>query len=478
MRKKEIVVNVLWKFLERAGAQGVSLIVSIILARLLEPSIYGQIALVTVWITILNVFVDSGLGQALIQKKDVDDLDFSSVFYFNIILGIALYTILFFVAPLVAHFYQDEELIPVIRVLGVVLIIYGLKNTQQAYISKNMQFRKFFFSTLGGTIVAAVVGIILANNGAGIWALVIQYVANGTIDTIILWFTTGWKPKKQFCIERLNTLLKFGWKLLVSGIINTLYNNISQLIIGKIYSKNELAYYNQGDKYPSVIVANVDAAISSVLLPAMSKVQDDKVMVKSILRRSIQLNMIIICPLMVGFIAVSEPLIRLLLTDKWLPCVFFLRIFCISYMFWPIHTSNLCAITALGRSDLFLKLEIWKKAVGIVLIIISANISVEAMAYSVLISNFACQIINSWPNKYLIGYSYQQQLKDIVPILGISVIMGVCVYFVGLCKLQPILLLCIQVLVGIVVYVILAKCMNIEIYIYSKSVITDLFKNN
>ena len=422
--RKNIFSGFVWRFAERSGAQGVAFLVSIVLARILVPEDYGTIALIGVFTAILNVFVDCGLGNALIQKRDADDCDFSSVFYFNLFMCSVLYMVMFFFAPYIAVFYNKPELVLIIRVLSLTLIISGLKNVQQAYVSRNMMFRRFFFATLGGTIGAAFVGIMMALYGFGVWALVIQQLFNVTVDAIILWFTVKWRPKKIFSLERLKGLFSFGWKLLVSSVLDTFYRELRQLIIGKKYSSQDLAYYNQGQKIPNLVVMNINTSIDSVLLPAMSNVQDDVVKVGSMTRRAIKISTYIMAPCMMGIAFLAPSLVRLILTDKWLSCVSFLRIFCITYMFYPVHTANLNAIRALGRSDIFLKLEIQKKAVDLVLLLSSMWFGVMAMAYSLLISSVLCQLINSWPNKSLLHYGYLQQIKDILPAISIAILMG------------------------------------------------------
>ncbi len=474
MNSRVVVNNFLWRFLERCGAQGVTFVVSIVLARLLDPSVYGTVALVTIFTTIMQVFVDSGMGNALIQKKDADDLDFSSVFYFNISVCSVLYLLMFFAAPFIAAFYKMPELTPVIRVLSLILIISGIKNVQQAYVSRNMLFKRFFFSTLGGTIGAAIVGIIMAYKGYGVWALVMQMLFNAAVDTTILWITVKWRPKKMFSFERLKGLFSYGWKLLVSSLIDTIYIDLRQLVIGKIYSKEDLAHYNQGDKLPKLIVTNINTSIDSVLLPTMSKAQDDPKAVKSMTRRAIKTSTYIMMPLMVGLAVCADTLVSLVLTDKWLPCVPFLRIFCITYAFYPIHTANLNAIKALGRSDLFLKLEIIKKCVGLIALLITVRISVMAMAYSLLVTSVLSQIINSSPNKKLMNYSYLEQLKDMLPQICLSLGMGVIVYSVQFIGLNSLFTLVIQVVVGGIVYILASKLFHIDSYEYIKSTIKGL----
>lgn len=476
MNSKKVLSNFFWRFFERCGAQGVTFIVSIVLARLLDPDVYGTVALVTVFTTIMQVFVDSGMGNALIQKKEADDLDFSSVFFFNMAVCSLLYLIMFIAAPFIAAFYKMPELTSVVRVLSLILIISGVKNVQQAYVSRNMQFKKFFFSTIGGTIGAAVVGIVMAYLGFGVWALVAQMLFNAAVDTIILWITVKWRPKMMFSFERLKALFSFGWKLLVSSLLDTVYNDLRQLIIGKLYSSNDLAFYNQGKKFPHLIVTNINTSIDSVLLPTMSKAQDDKNAVRSMTRRAIKTSTYIMMPVMIGLAVCAEPLVSLILTDKWLPCVLFLRVFCITYAFYPIHTANLNAIKAMGRSDLFLKLEILKKIIGLTAILITMWISVEAMAYSLLVTTLLNQIINSWPNKKLLGYSYLEQIKDMLPQIGLSLIMGAAIYLVQLAGFSNIYTLCIQIPLGMILYIALSKLLHIESFEYVISMLKS-FKN-
>lgn len=460
------IKNFIWRFAERSGAQLVSFIVSIVLARMLSPNDYGTIALVTVFTAIMEVFVNCGLGTALIQKKDADDLDFSSVFYFNFVVCLVLYAGMFIASPYIANFYGDETLTPVVRVLSLTIVIAGVKGIQQAYVSRNMLFKRFFFSTIGGTIFSAFLGIGMAYMGFGVWALVAQQLSNTAIDTLILWITVKWRPKKVFSWNRLKGLLMFGWKLLVSSLLDTVYNNLRNLIIGRMYSSADLAYYNQGDKFPKVIVTNINTSIDSVLLPTMSNAQDDRERVKQMTRRAIKTSTYVMAPLMMGLAFCAEPIVRLILTDKWLPCVPFLRIFCITYMFWPVHTANLNAINAMGRSDWFLRLEIIKKIMGMTILLSTMWFGVMAMAYSLLLSSLLSQIINSWPNRKLLGYGYLEQVRDFLPGILLAVLMGVCVYFIGYIPLPTIATLVIQILSGAIIYIGLSAALKLEEFTY------------
>ena len=476
MSNKKVIGNFLWRFAERCGAQLVTFIVSIVLARILAPEDYGQIALITVFTTIMQVFVDSGLGTALIQKKDADDLDFSSVFYFNFVVCLVLYAIMFMAAPVIANFYNDLSLTPIIRVISLTIVISGVKGVQQAYVSRNMLFKRFFYATLGGTIFSAFLGIAMAYAGFGVWAIVAQQLSNTAIDTLILWITVKWRPKLMFSWDRLKGLLSFGWKMLCSALLDTGYNNLRNLLIGKLYTSSDLAFYNQGDKFPKLIVTNINTSIDSVLLPAMSNEQDNQEKVKSMTRRSIMFSCYIMAPLMIGLACCATSVVTLILTQKWLPCVFFLQIFCITYMFWPIHTANLNAIKAMGRSDLFLKLEIWKKVIGMILLLSTMFISVEAMAYSLLISTLTSMIINSWPNKKLLNYSFLEQMKDIFPSILLATGMGVVVYFVGFLPVPTLPLLIIQVICGGVIYIMGSALLKLEPFEYLVGIIKPMIQ--
>lgn len=473
--KNKVFSNLLWRLGERYLAQIVQLIVSIVLARILLPEIYGIVALAIVFITILQVFVDSGLGTALIQKKDADDLDFSTVFWFNIVFCILLYIGLFFLAPLIAKFYHISQLTGVIRVLSLVLIISGLKNVQQAYVSKNLQFKKFFWATIVGTISSAVVGIVMAKKGYGVWAIVAQDLTNTALDTIILWLIVKWKPKFQFSFQRLKSLFNYGWKLLASALLDVTYNNLRQLIIGKKYSKADLAYYNRGNQFPLFIVTGINSSIDSVMLPTMAIEQDHVEKVKEITRRSIKTSSYIMAPIMIGLAVTATGVVKLLLGNNWLPCVPILQILCISYMFYPIHTANLNAIKALGRSDFFLVLEIVKKIVGLALLLATFWISVKAMAISVLISSILCQIINSFPNKKLLNYWFIDQLKDILPNLLLASLMGLCVWGISFIPLHYLVILLIQIVIGILIYLLGSLLTRNNAFFYIVGIVKSFF---
>ena len=448
--------NFVWRFLERWGAQGVTLIVGLVLANILGPKIYGSIALVTVFTTILQVFVDSGLGTALIQKKDADDLDFSSVFWFNICVCVLLYLLMFLCAPVIATFCKRPELVSVIRVLSLILIISGVKNIQQSYVEKNLMFKKFFFATLSGTLGAAVVGITMALLGFGVWALVAQTLFNATVDTLILWITVKWRPKKKFSIQRFKQLFSYGWKILASSLINTFYNELRSLIIGAYYSSEDLAFYNKGSQFPKYAVENINSSMNSVLLPVLSRIQGDVDAIRSATRKVIRCSSYIIWPLMVGLCMVSDKLILVLLNEDWLPASIFLKIICFNQVLQPLQTTNLSVIKAMGYADKHLKLEIVKKAIAISIVFVSAFMGVEAIAIGSVIYAIIASFINAYPNKKLIQYSYYTQIKDIFPFIAMSSVMALFVYFAGMVPLPTVLSLIFQILVGVIIYSLLS----------------------
>lgn len=456
----------LWKYMERIGAQGVALVVSVILARLLDPTHHGTIALATVFTTILHVFVDSGLGTALVQKKNADTLDFSTVFFFNIAMCLLLYGLVCVAAPWIAWFWENPELTAIVRVQSLSLVLSGVRNVQNAYVSKNMLFKKYFRVTLTSSVASAIVGIGMAYMGFGVWALVAQHLTNQAVSTIVLWWTVEWRPKLQFSWNRLKGLFSFGWKMLVSALVDTGYNELRTLIIGKKYSSTDLAFYNKGGQFPKLIVHNINNSIDSVLLPAMAREQDDLERVRAMTRRAIRISSYCIWPMMVGLAVCGEPLIRLVLTEKWLPSLPFLYVFCFTYAFQPIHTANLNALKAMGRSDLFLILEIIKKVIGIAAILISMRYGVLWMAYSLIITSLINQFVNAFPNRKLLGYKYEEQMLDILPTVLVAAAMGAIVYCVKFLGLSDVWTLCIQVPLGAAIYIGGSWLLKLESFVY------------
>ncbi len=470
--------NMIWKLAERIGAQLVSFIVQLVLARILMPEEFGTIAIVNVFISLGNVFITNGLGTSLIQKKDADELDFSTVFFFNIILSIGLYALLFVFTPLIARLYNNLELVWVIRVLGLQLLISGVKTVQQAFVARKLRFRLFFWATFIGTVISGFVGIGLAYSGAGVWALVAQHLTNSTIDMIMLFVMVKWRPQLVFSKQRLKPLFNYGWKLLASALIDTIYNDIRTLIIGLKYSKDDLAYYNRGKQFPDLVSDNVMASIESVLFPVMSKVQESKEEVKRIVRRFIKTCSYIMVPMLFGLAVVAKPLVSVLITDKWLFCVPYIQIYCIVSALRPMQTANIQMIKAVGRSDITVKIEIIKKTIGLLIILVSMRFGVFWIAMSNILYSLIVLAINAKPSKELINYGYIEQLKDLGPAFGASLVMAAITYCVSFIGLGDWPTLIIQVLLGIGVYLLVSLFFKMESFTYLISLLKDFQKKH
>ena len=464
--KSKAISGILWKLAERTGAQAITFLLSIILARLLSPNDYGVIAILLVFITIADVFVNAGFGSALIQKKDADNMDFSSVFYFSIAFSVLVYAVIYLAAPVIASFYNMPVLKPTMQVLALRIPIAAINSVQQAYVSRNMQFKKFFYSTVSGTAASAVVGIGMAYSGYGVWALVGQYLSNAIVNTFVMFFVINWRPQLIFSLQRLKSLFSYGWKLLLSGVLDTGYQSLNSLLIGKFYTPIDLAFFDTGKKFPMVIVNNINISISSVLFPALASEQDESEKVKAHTRKAIQISSYIMWPMMLGMAACADNIVSLVLTDKWLPAVPYMQIACITYGLWPIHTANLQAINAMGHSDIFLKLEIIKKVVGITALLISINYGVLAIALSGIITGIISTFINAYPNSYLLKYLYKEQIKDILPSFLCAFVMAAVVNFINNFISSICLRLFFQVLIGSMSYILLSKIFKINSFIY------------
>lgn len=455
---KSISKGLFWKLIERFGVSGAQFILQIILARLLAPEHYGALSIMIIFTTLANVFIQNGFNTALIQNKDVKEEDYSSVLWVSLGISGILYTAIFFASPLIAKFYGMPEIVLPLRVLAIMLFPGALNSVQLAKVSREMDFRKVFYSNVGAVLISGVAGIVIAILGGGLWALVAQSLINVFAACVVMKFTVKLKIRFLCDFKRVGMLFRFGWKLLVSSLIDTLYQDLRSLVIGKKYDSGTLGYYNRGKQFPQFIINAVNGAVQSVMLPAMSAEQDDKTRVKNMMRKSIMLSSYIIFPMMAGLAAVAAPLVSILLTDKWLPAVPYMQIYCFTLAFYPVHSCNLQAINAMGRSDIFLKLEIIKKSYGIIALIIAVVFfkSPIAIAMTGAITTVISCFVNAFPNKKLIKYSYIEQMKDILPSLIMSFIMCGAVMLVGMIDINKFLLLVLQVIVGTLVYLLLS----------------------
>jgi len=485
--KKKVAHGMFWKLMELAGAQGIQFVVALLLARLMTPSEYGTISLIMIFITIANTFVQSGFATALIQRQEVKEEDYSAVLRICLVLSFAAYAALFFAAPFISDCYKTPVLVPLLRGMGIVLFPGAVISIQTAYVSRNMNFKKLFQSTIFAVIVSGIVSVSMAWQGYGVWAMAMQQIIYYFALMAGLFLTVSWRPGKASGFQKIRELYSFGWKIMVSGLIDTVWQNVYGLIIGKRYSQADLGGYNRGEQFPKIIASNFSSAIQSVLLPAYSKNQDDAVRLKSMMKRSIKLSAFVIFPMMAGLIAAAYPLIRALLTDKWLFCVPYLRILCLSYAFWPVHVTNLQMMNALGRSDLFLKLEIIKKAIGIVILLISLRYGIIAMLWMKAFDELICSFINAYPNRKLVSYGIGEQYGDMMPSAVCSAVMGAAVWSLQQAGTalsgMPVLksfpnlsLLILQIAAGILIYAGLSVLLNRESVDYLKETVKELKK--
>ncbi len=466
-----------WKLLERFGTQMVQFVLQLFLARLLDPNHYGTLSIMIIFTTLATVFIQNGFNTALVQKKDVDDRDLSSVFWLSIGMAAVLYAILFFVAPWIAEFYEMPEIILPFRILGLVLFPGAFNSIQLAIVRRKMDFKKVFLSNIAGIVISGIAGVLIAYMGGGLWALVAQNIINVSVTCIVMLVTVKWFPKFIIDFKRTNTLFSFGWKLLASGLLNSLYDNLRSLVVGKKYDSSTLGYYNRGKHFPETLVSAISGSVQSVLLPAMSKKQDDKDQIKEFTRMSMVVSSYVLFPMMVGLAAVATPLISLILTDKWLPCVPYLQIYCFIWAFNPIHGCNLQAINAIGRSDIYLKIEIAKKTIGIASLATAVFCfdTPIAIALTGAFTTIISSVINAFPNKNLIGYSYVEQIRDILPSFLLSILMGVAVYAINFLNIGNIYKLLIQITTGIAVYFIASFIFNLKGFNFIKDKIKEFY---
>ena len=447
-----------WKMLERFGVSSVQFILQIILARLLDPEHYGVLSIMVIFTSLANVFIQNGFNTALIQNKDVKEEDFSSILWVSLGIAGLLYITIFLGAPLIGVFYKMPDIVTPLRVLALMLFPGALNSIQLAKVSREMDFKKVFYSNIGGVLFSGIVGIIIAYMGGGLWALVVQTLLNVFAACAVMYFTVKFKIYFVCNIKRVKILFSYGWKLLLSSLLGTLYQDLRSLVIGKKYDSGTLGYYNRGKQFPQFIVNAINGAVQSVMLPAMAAEQDDKNRVKLMMGTSITLSAFIIFPIMAGLAAVAHPLVELLLTDKWLLCVPYMQIYCFSFAFYPVHSCNLQAINAIGRSDIYLKLEVIKKIYGIVILAFAVFCfeSPLAIAGTGLVTTWIGWFVNAFPNKKLINYSYKEQVNDLVPSFLMSGVMFGVVLLVGKVNAGSFIILVLQIIVGVGIYFLMS----------------------
>ena len=468
MEKHKTITSVCWKLLERGGNQSIQLVVQIVMARMLTPKEFGALAIMLVFINIGNVIVTSGMSTALVQSKEVDDSDFSTVFWMSLGASTVLFAALFVAAPALSTFYGMPTIVSPLRVLGILFLITAFNSVQVAIVQREMQFRKVFNATIVSVLVSGVIGIAAALTGAGLWALILQQLVYQVTNCFVLGLQVKWAPSFVFESAKAWKLFSYGWKLLVSGLLEQGYQSLSDLIIGKQFSASSLGLVSQGKKYPQAVGSMLDGAIQPVMLSAVSRVQADVSQVKRLVRRALKTSTFLIVPSMTLFAVAAESIVGLLLGEKWLPCAPFLQMYCFIYALLPIHTTNLQALNGMGRSDLFLKLELIKKAYGLCFILFAAFVmhDVCLMVAMYMITDIISTFVNAYPNKRVIGYSYSEQIRDIAPAFVISAIAGGLALFCGSFIASPGLQILIEVAVMAIAYFGISGIFKLEAFEY------------
>lgn len=462
--KNATVSSLVWKLLEKGGNAAIQLLVQIVLARLLAPEQFGEIAIMLVFVNLGNVIVQSGLNTSLVQKETIDRTDLSTVFWLSLLISTVLFLAVFVAAPSIAVFYSAPDVIAPLRCLGLLFFLTCFNSVQIAIVQRELQMRKTFVATLASVLVSGCVSILVAVCGGGLWALVVQQLCYQSVNCIVLSMQVRWFPSFVFDRVKARGHLAFGWKLLASGLLNQFYESLSDLIIGKQFSASSLGLVSQGKKYPQAVGSMLDGAIQPVMLSAVSRVQSDVAQVKRLVRRALKTSTFLIVPSMTFFAVSAGPIVGLLLGEKWLPCVPFLQMYCFIYALLPIHTTNLQALNGMGRSDLFLKLELVKKAYGICFILFAAFVlrDVYLMVAMYMVTGVISTFVNAYPNKRVIGYSYGEQLRDIAPAFALSVVAGGLALFCGSFVGDNVLRILVDIAVMAVVYLGFARLLHVE----------------
>lgn len=459
--KMHAIQGTLWKLAEKVGVQVVQFAIQIVLARLLAPSDYGIVGLLTIFITISDVFLQQGLTTALIQKKNADELDYSSVFLANMVFSSCLYVCLFLAAPAIARFYSEPVLVPIMRVLSLSVVIGALSAVHNAILTKYLEFRKSFFRGLLNTMTQGVVGIYLAYQGYGVWALVFSKIAGTAVGTLVLLITVKWRPSKSFSWKRIQSLFSYGSKVLGTNLLNTVFNNIHSLIIGKFFSKSDLGFYQRGQQIPQTFMTAIDGSINEVLYPTLSCVQDDIDQMKKVLRRSMKTSMFVVMPMLMGVLATSNNLVYVLLTDKWMECVPFIQLTCVICMFWPL-SARTHAMNAMGRSDVTFKISVISKIITLLLIVIC----IRGGIYAIMLGTIGASCISFWITTYytkkLINYYVRELAIDIGPSIALAICMGAIVFCLQYLNINVYLELLIQIASGCSIYLIGAKLFKMD----------------
>lgn len=463
--KKKTISGLFWSFSDLVANQGIQFIIQVILARLLVPKDFGIIGMITVFIAISQSFIDSGFTNALIREKELSQKDYSTVFYFNLFMAILIYVILFFSAGAIGKFFAEPQLIAIVKVIGLVLIINSFGLIQRTMLTKNINFKTQTKINVISSIVSGIIAVVFAYIGFGVWSLVIKTLVMQLIQSLLLCMYNRWIPSLVFSMDSFKRFFGFGWKLLVSGLINTLYNNLYYLIIGKVFSASDLGYYTNAQKLRDTASQSISTSVQKVGYPVLSSIKEDEDRLREGYKKIIKTSVYITFPLMIGLAAVANPLIRLIFGPKWINSIQYFQILCLSGMLYPLHAINLDILQVKGRSDLFLGLEIIKKAIGLlsIAIVLYFKLGIMGLVWALVINSYIAYFLNSHYSSELLNYSTMQQIRDITPAFIASIVMGIIVYLSeGILPSSNFIRLLLQAFIGVIVYVGVSKIGGIE----------------
>lgn len=472
--KRKAITGTLWQFMQKILGQLIQFGISVLLARILLPSDYGTVALAGMYSVLLGIFVSCGLGAALIQKKEIDDLDLCTVFWAQLSFASIIYLIVFFTAPFFSDILNNKELAPIVRVLALSMPLGALNSIQGSIVSRNMAFKTYFYRTLVSSILSGVIGLAMAYSGCGAWALVGQNLSSVIIGTITVYSQVRWLPSFKFSKERFKSLFSYGSRVAGASFLGTICAQLRGYLIGIFYTPADLAFYDRGASIPGLLSGNITGAISGALFPALTKLQDDKLAVKRGISKSMKISSYLTMPIFLGLAAVSDRLIELVYTGKWSACVPFMQVVCLIDCIALISSANLQALNAIGRADVVLKIELYKKPIMIAIIAITAFISPFAICVGMLIFNLWVLIVNTFPNRKLIFYPLKEQIMDILPNAILASSMALFVYIIGLTlPFNDLTIIITQIVLGVIIYISVSHISKNESYLFVRDTLKE-----
>lgn len=476
LQRGPAVSGMIWKSLEQYGVLFIQFVVQIVLARIISPEAYGVIAIVSIFIGLANVFVQKGFSIALVQKKEIDEKDLSTVFYFSLLIAAVIYAIIFFTAPAIAIFFHSEQLVPLLRVISITLFTGAFSSIQNAILQRNIHYKEVFIASVVSIGVSGLVAIYFANKGYGVWALAIQQVLFSILNAITLFLYVRWKPLIVFSVNSLKSVYSFGWKVLAVGLLDELFGQLRTLVIGRKYDSASLSFYSRGRQLPNLLMQSTNGALQSVLLPLMSSVQDSYQQVGQLIKRSLTVSTFVLYPVLIWFAITAPSVVSLLLTDKWLPCVVFVQLHCLYYAAWPLATPNQQALYSLGKSGAIVKIEMVRKPLDVIVLFLSASHGLVPIAIGAVAVEWISLPAYVYMSSKETKYGFFSQIKDVLPIVVASLLAGLGMYLIGKLSCAPLLKLSMQSVIGVLVYWALARLFKIEALDYLKEKIRSILR--